>query len=345
MRTKEKIRALIVMTLICVFFVSGVLGGVSFHYIRKLIRKRNYSTAYEMLKSSLSKARGRDYYRVLLMLGGIETSLEKAEEYYRKILNGGTSREKTSARVELAKIRYSLGDYSGVCNLLENITDGKVTESYLEGLFFKALALRQLGRFSEARRTFSRIDRGRFLYPGYMALAELDMQDGKIDEAVRRFQMIAAEHSNPVAGFKLGECYEIKGDSDKALIVYRTLIKRFPHSLEASRAREKIAALVKLPQRPTVDISDIGSNEDASRDEEAVYTIQFGAFSDRNNAKRMVDELGKLGIDAWMEIYNMKGTIIYRVRHGKYRNREGAERDVVEFHNRYGLNCRVLPLR
>jgi len=344
MLNNRRLRISILIAFLFIFAFSGVAGKVSFHYIRKLIRKRNYSKAADMLEKSLDGVEGRTYYRALLLLAGIETSLQKAEQYYRSIIKNGTAQEAVTARVELAKVYYSMGDYSKVVELVGNLSSRKVSSSYLEGLFFKALSLRQLGRFEEARRSFASIDRGRYLYPSYMAQAELDMQDGNIDDAIKRFKMIAAEHSNPVAGFKLGECYEIKGDREKALIVYRTLLNKFPESLEASRAKEKISALMRLPERKVA--RDTREAPAGGRVEgEKLFTIQFGAFSDRENAVRMVSELKKLNIDAWIESFELNGTTIYRVRYGKFENREKAERDAREFQDRLGLNCRVLPLR
>lgn len=345
MKNNGQLKIIVFIAIMAAFMFSSVAGKVPFDYIRKLIRKRNYAKASEMLGSSLQSEKGRSYYRVLLLLAGIETSLEKVEQYYGNIIKNGTAREALAARVELSKIYYSLGDYSMAVELLDNTSARNISSSSLEGQFFKALSLRQLGRFEDARKAFSMIDRGRYLYPSYMALAELDMQNGNIDDAIKMFQMIAAEHSNPVAGFKLGECYEIKGDREKALIVYRTLLNRFPKSLEASRAKEKLSALMHIPREKTVAQRQGEGSKNEMPPGEELFTIQFGAFSERENAMRMVSELEKLSVNAWIESVKLGGTKIYRVRYGKYADRDEAEKKARELQDRFDLNCRVLPLR
>jgi len=316
-----------------------------------MIRNCHYAKAEEIINKSIATLKGRNYYKAILMLANISTSSEKSEKCYMDIINNGTPREALVARVELAKIYYSRDEYSEVLGLLGTLPAKNPSSYYYEALFFKGISYKQLGMVSEARSSFKLIDRGKYLYPGILALAELDMQEGRIENAIERLETIAAEYYDPSAGFKLGECYEIKGDKKKALKIYRTLLTKFPRSLEAPRAKEKVLQLSmpvnemqkreELPKEAkNIEISPEGKIENAKTQ----YTVQFGAFSEKTNALRLKKELSSLGLKVWVEEFQLGDMLIYRVRAGRYADRDEAEKKAKEFQNKLGLNCRVLPL-
>jgi rare lipoprotein A len=56
------------------------------------------------------------------------------------------------------------------------------------------------------------------------------------------------------------------------------------------------------------------------------FTFQVGAFSDRNNAQRLINQLKKKYTNAHMVTYDTGAQIFYRVRVGKCSNLEDAER-------------------
>jgi len=316
-----------------------------------MIRNCQYGKAEEMIKKSIATLKGRNYYRAILMLAKISTSSEKTEKRYIDIINNGTPREALVARVELAKIYYSRNDYSEALRLLGLLPSKKPSSYYYEALFFKGISYKQLGMVSEAMSTFKLIDRGKYLYPGILALAELDMQEGRIESAIERLETIAAEYYDPSAGFKLGECYEIKGDKKKALKIYRTLLTKFPKSLEAPRAKEKVLQLStpvsemqKRKELPQEAEHTGTSPEGKSKSVKTQYTVQFGAFSEKPNALRLKKELSSLGLKVWVEEFQLGDMLIYRVRAGRYTDRDKAEKKAKEFQNKLGLNCRVLPL-
>jgi len=344
-----------------VFLVLLSLGltalcGSTLSKVSILIKKRMYDEAENKLKQAVVNLKGRSRYKALLMLASLERNIGDVEKDYRKVINNGNAKEALEAKLELAKIYYATGDYNKVLSILKSIRDKKNSDRYLEAIFFRAQCYRQLGMTAEARRDFEKIDRGQYLYPSYMALGELDMQDGLIDSAIKRFETIAGEYSNPIAGFRLGECYEIKGDREKAVFVYKTLLSQFPHSLEAPKAKEKISVLTlgknRTPERPFIEESK-ESVERAPTTEEyhkiasdstAIYTIQFGAFSERENAIKLTHELSKLNENVWIERVEVNGKTLYRVRMGRFPNRAKAEREAKGVNSKLGLLYKVLPL-
>jgi tetratricopeptide (TPR) repeat protein len=192
----------------------------------------------------------------------------------------------------------------------------------------RALAWRQIGEFGVARREFLKVDRGPFLEWSYIALAEIDIIEGDIEKAIERYETIGGSHSYPVAGFKLGECYEILGDRTKAEKAFRTVLHQFPRSLEAPKARREAP-------RQTVSESIAGG---------AGFTLQLGSFSERENAIRFAEEIGLHINGVRVERAEHGGAVWHRVRVGVFQSREEAEREAQRLEKITRHKYTVLPL-
>ena len=165
--------------------------------------------------------RGRTRDQARLMLVDLRTDTYEASIILKDIINTGDDREALRARIELAKLKYATGEYHQTIRLLEGIrAEGRGGAKY-EAVYFRGLARKQLGDLDGARRDFERIDRGDYLHWSYITLAEIDIRSGRISDAIDRYETIAAGHSSPIAGFRLGECYELTGEREKALQTYR----------------------------------------------------------------------------------------------------------------------------
>lgn len=57
---------------------------------------------------------------------------------------------------------------------------------------------------------------------------------------------------------------------------------------------------------------------------EGPFAVQVGAFTDRSNASRLVEELQRKGHDAYIAVLKTPENTYYRVRLGKFRTREEA---------------------
>ena len=333
--------------------VSAILQGASLNFrsVRREINRKEYDNARSTIEKNIDGLRGRHLDQARMMLASVETRTEKAVRLYREVISSGREREAFKAKVELAKIYYSLGSYREVIETLGRIPDDSRSEERMAAHYFKGLASKQLGDSEKAEIEFDLVDRGNYLYWGYMALAEIDIQYGRVGAAVERYEMIAGSHSNPVAGFKLGECYEILGEHEKAINVYGNLTRLFPESLEAPRAREKLRVLDRIVsrKRPVAsgggerEETDVSSGDDVSTSDQ-LYTLQFGAFSVRENAEIFAAELRKTIEGLRVEASESRGRRWYRVRTGRYPNREKAEADALRFMEQTGYSSKVLPL-
>jgi tetratricopeptide (TPR) repeat protein len=333
------------------FSSTGDALPAELRQIRRLFRQKAYAEAKSELSAELPRLKGRSLSEGLLLLAKLETDMERAEELYRRIISSSGARHATTARLELARIYYATGRYESGIGVLSFIPGSARSETRMAAIYLRALCRKQLGETAKARRDLELVDRGDYLYWGYMTLGELDMQEGDIAGAVERYETIAGGHYNPIAGFKLGECYEILGESEKALDVYRTVLRRFPESLEAPKAREKIQ-MIDYYRRTRKETERQGGDEGGSGTEKSeagvsgeAYTLQFGAFEERENALKFAEELRDLVDNVRVERAEHDGRTWHRVRSGRYASRDEAERAARRLQNRTGYPSKVLPLR
>ena len=182
-----------------------------------------------------------------------------------------------------------------------------------------------------------------------IALAEIDILEGDIEKAIERYETIGGSHSFPIAGFKLGECYEILGDRAKAEKAYRTVIHQFPRSLEAPKAREKLRYLGN-GRRPETR-REGGEEREAPRQavSESIvrgtgFTLQLGSFNERENAIRLAEEISLKIEGVRVERVDHAGTVWHRVRIGIFQTRAEAEREAQRLERTTGHKYSVLPL-
>ncbi len=337
---------------LCILVAETIAAGAaSLRHIQRLYKSKQYDEASRLLDEELPGLTGRSRNEGLLLRAALETEVDQAVDVYRQIIHAGDSPEALEARLALAKIYYTTGEYRNAVTVLSRIPGRGPTEDRMGALYFRALCWKQLGESENARSDLEAIDRGSFLHWSYTTLAEIDMQEGRIGDAVEKYEAIAGSHSNPVAGFKLGECYEILGERDKALEVYRTLLQQFPEALEAPKAREKIQ-MIQRHRGPGRDEPAAGGEEEEQVDEEpsppsaatAGYTLQFGAFSERENAIRLADELRRTIPDIRLERIERNGRTWFRVRTGRFATKREAEAAAGRLQEKTGYFSKPLPL-
>jgi tetratricopeptide (TPR) repeat protein len=318
-----------------------------------LFKRKEYERARTELAADTTSLSGTSLGEALLMFASLETNAGRAETFYRRAVAVGDPRAVQTARLELAKIRYAAGDYRAAIELSSaNRAEGFVLDrdetAYLTGLCHK-----ELGDVMRARAEFGAISGREYSAWAELAQADIDMQEGKIAQAIKRCEDIDRSYTCPIANFKLGECYEILGQRDKALDRYRDLIERFPQSLEAGKGREKIQLLAE-PTAKANGARGAGAGEAAERSESeektgvAVvrgYTLQFGAFSARGNAVAAAGKLEKLLPAVRVESVEMDGRIWHRVRAGFYESSEAAQKDLSRAKEQAGLAGTIIPLK
>lgn len=340
-------------TIIIILGITAPSLGASLDMkeVQRQINRGEYDTARDLISAGLPGLSGNALLDAKTLLASLETDPREAGRLYESISGSDKSGRSLRALLELAKISYATGAYREVVDVLDKIPSGSRAPERYEALYFKGLALKEIGDLENAFETFESIDRGDYLFWSSMALAELDIQFGRIRKAVERYETIAGGHSNPIAGFRLGECYEILGEKEKAVDVYSNLSRLFPESLEAPQAKEKIQAISSGKGNiPRVKNREGGEREEtggSARESGGAggqyYSLQFGAFSVRKNAEDFFQEL-KGGIDnLTITSYEKGGKVWYRVRAGRYPSREKAEAAARKCMEQTGYSSKVLP--
>lgn len=332
--------------------LSADAGSAGLKTIRGQINRKEYRKAEDNLRKELPGMRGRSRDQARLMLADLRTDTSGATAILEDIINTGDAKEALKARVELAEIHYAIGEYHQTISLLDGIrAKGRGGVKY-EAVYFRGLARKQLGDLDGSKRDFESIDRGDYLHWSFIALAEIDIRSGRISEAVDRYETIAASHSSPVAGFRLGECYEMIGEREQALQAYRNVARIFPESPEAPKAREKILMIGSALKRSGHESNGEGGEEGeipsvgmvSRANRSPGYTLQFGAFIERENAHSFISDLNSMIDDLHIEIAESGGSLWYRIRAGRYATREEAEEAALNVMERTGYSSKVLPV-
>lgn len=327
-------------------------GGTGLRTIRGMVNHKEYAKAEESLREEIPEMKGRTRDQAKLMLAGLRTDPGNAAGILEDVIRTGDKREALKARVELAKIYYSTGEYHQSIKVLEGIhAEGRGGDKY-EAVYFRGLSRKQLGDLEGARKDFASIDRGDYLHWSYISLADIDIRSGRISEAVDRYETIAAGHSSPIAGFRLGECYELTGEREKALNTYRNVARNFPGSPEAPKAREKVQMIDSSLKRPGNEAQVEGGEQgetpsmktESPLNGSPVYTLQFGAFGEKENAHAFISDLKSMIDDLHIEVSESGGSLWYRVRAGRYASREEAEEAALNVMERTGYSSKVLPV-
>lgn len=93
------------------------------------------------------------------------------------------------------------------------------------------------------------------------------------------------------------------------------------------------------------DIAEYQTSEKNNKSSQAKgvdYSIQAGAFTSQDNAKRLEKDLKKAGYAVSLHQKEIAGTVFTVVTVGKYTNAQEAEKDMKKINKNFNLNGRVI---
>lgn len=317
------IRHLVILLATVVLQVPEFATGQSLESARRDIRRLRYDEAEDKLVDVARTSHGSKRQAALYLLAGLKQSVKEAEIIYQELIRIDASSEwAIRAQLELAKIHYAAGNYGQALVILEESDACRFLD---EGCYFEGMCSMLLKRYPQAREAFDRIERGRFRPWAYLSLAEIDMMTDRADEACQRYQSMSRANLNPTAMYRYGECLERQGNAADARGVFREITTAFADTPEAVRATEKLHAI-----EATQTVSNQESNFDnepreLAPFEEGGFTIQFGAFRDRENAIKMAAQIKKTLPGVRIDTDLVRFREIHRVRYGYFRTREEAQ--------------------
>lgn len=313
---------------------------------RRLFKNLQYEEAEELLSSTLPTLDGRERARGLLLLAQLKTSANEARILLEEVSRQWPgSEEAENALFALARIRFAEGDYDRALDYLEECSPSS-SERARAVAYWRGLAHLAREEYHQAAGWLEPITKGPFVSWSYLALGEALERTGAAPQALDRYETLSGSKTLPTADYRLGEAYEQRGDRERALKSFRTLLTTFPKSPEAALAREKVRSI-------EVDrVVGFGDRENETGNEAPpgvgtvplaeAFTIQVGAFSDRSNALRLKEELERDYAPVYVLSESFQGRSIHRVRVGRFASREEAEIRAREIERRHQVKPHIV---
>lgn len=112
------------------------------------------------------------------------------------------------------------------------------------------------------------------------------------------------------------------------------------HETEAPKKEvpKKVAKATEKPQTPRYEKKEVAHLAEKIKEEKTgKFSIQVGAFSQKEKALNMVEKAKKLGYTAEIKEITSEGKTLYKVLVGRYGDRTTADKAVGEIRNRLGV--------
>ena len=337
LRTIQRVLALLVLVQ-AVPAVGGALTDA-----RRDLTAMRYAKAEAALVQIAKSSAGDAKQEALYLLAGLKTSVSEAEIIYQEAAQMNPSSEWGAAsQVEVAKIRYALGNYREASEILRKCSACLKSD---EASYFEGLSAVMLKRYEEAKDPLARVKSERYRSAAGLALADAETGLNHRDEACRRYKAMAQEAAGPTAVYRHGECLEEQGDVAAAIAVFEEVGETFEETPEALLAAEKLDAL-----RAAGAGDDQNSHGSVAADGEhapsagSSFTLQFGSFHDRANAIKLASEIKRTlpGVRIDSDLLNFRE--VHRVRFGYFKTRAEAERKAEEIARQTGERCTIMAL-
>ncbi len=295
-----------------------------------------YEDAETALELAADIAGGDELHEVWFRRAILQHDAGAAAAFYQRIIDDDPEGDWAKrAYLELAKVQYALGNYSGAYRLLADSDACDVSD---EACLFYGLSAIMLKRYDDARAPLSRIRRGRLRTWAYISLAEADMGLDRRDQACGRYESLSSSLISPTAIYRYAECLEDQGDADGARKEYREIIRSFRDTPEAVLAAEKLQAMSRAVTQPEEE------NHGGSEVLESGFTIQFGSFRDRGNAIKMAAKVKRVFPGARIDSELVRYREYHRVRYGYFRTRAEAQARGLEISRQINEDYTIMTL-
>lgn len=143
----------------------------------------------------------------------------------------------------------------------------------------------------------------RYYQQAKLAYADTYLQEQKFKEARQLYERMLNESEKFAPGIylRIGECAMKTGNWQEAKKYFRMIKDRYPLSLEAKETDKFVY------------------------ENEYFFTVQIGTFTNQNNALKLKEKLKVKNYDSYIAELSLPQNKLYRVRVGKFKNRQEAE--------------------
>ncbi len=203
--------------------------------------------------------------------------------------------------------------------------------------------------------------------PGVLYLKALLTKDGQ--SALNQYKNIINNHSDskyaPDSAMKIGEYFYAKGLYTQSANLLKNIPAKYPRYNQMQRLTDlminsfnaigesdsaRYYGLIIKSMFPTVDANINDDNRKLSQvfdfkkkvKKNGPYVVQIGAFSSKENAKRLKLQVSQLGHNVSINKVDSNGKTFYAVRINRYNSKLKAEKIGKDIKTKLGVSYRVL---
>lgn len=251
-----------------------------------LFEENEYDEAVRFLENYINTEEYIYKDRALMLLAAHTRDGEKSVEYWKEIINTySNSGYYTQALYYTAQFYYTKGQYYNSADYYERIAALKQLDyMYFASLYGAGISYKFAGNFEKAEefllKTSAPENKDRIFYSeSKSAYADILLQEGKLDEAVKIYEDLLLEvdfqKQAPIL-LRLGLLYKQQEDRKNALKYFRKVFDQYPNTLSS-----KVAAGY---------IKDLGAETEKQMvDNEIKYFVQVGIFKSVENVKKIAE--------------------------------------------------------
>jgi TolA-binding protein len=272
---------------------------------------------------------------------GIE-NLEEAAAAYREAARQDPAGEwGLRAALELGRQEYALGRPEAAMMIFDKISeDGLEGEAKAQLLYWRAQSRLSLKGFQKAQDDFESFLKA---YPGHaladsasLAVADCDSVLGNTEAAVAGYQKLYQDPPSSVASralFQAALLQQHAGHPEESRKLLEKLSTAWPDSMEASRAKEALAALPQAQASPVPSPSTSPAS--------AHFSVQVGAYARRAGAEELAERLKKKGYQVRLDKHAFGGQILNLVQVGYYESKAQAQKAALRMKRKEGVGIVV----
>ena len=285
---------------------------------------RNYSEAIANFHKALRVNSNEPRIWNSLGLAYMEAKeYEKAEESFRKALS--IKQNYSEAKKNLGVLYYKLGKYKEALKYLQEAAGDEYYEKKHEAFYYLAKVYKAKGDF---KNYVKYLEKAVAYNPNFVQaqieLAQAYEEVKRYDEAEKIYKgLILNGFNEPFFKYKLAEVYYKRGDYKRAKDIIKDLLYKENLTPEQKERVKELLTKVLLAQQRKLIIPKMFKYVKKEVRKERYYAVQLGAFSTRERAKKLIEELKNKGLKD-LKILPTNG--VYKVIYGKFKTPEEASR-------------------
>lgn len=255
-----------------------------------------------------------------------------SQDYAREILTWLQSHSKAELRSRLASVRDKYPNSAAPLFL----------EAYIEEDGVRAVEL--------YRRLVDQFPTSQFTDHALLRLGQYYFSTGSFVVARQYFDNLVDQFPNSVliheARYLAARCLIASGYFATAEQELKALMKKYPKSPFKNHAKAALSDIERLvksnseSERSTNAPMNPASGSASSKNKP--YSIQIGAFSERNNAQKLQKHYSELGYACRIETKDIDGIVFHLVWVGEFETEDQAARFGEVFKNLHGIPYRVV---